>query len=165
MEPVNYGRILNNVHFQDARFQELVAAYQQTVLTAAQEVENGLVTFLRARERTNYQDACARDAEKAVQIVQAQYDGGTVDLTAVTLLQQTFVQQQDVLAQAQGEIASGLIQVYRALGGGWQIRCTDCVPKPLMAQDQPAQAKEAIPVPSPNLAPVSPQPNPPAKSQ
>ena len=104
---LNYGRILNNVRFQDARFQELVAAYQQTVLTAAQEVENGLVTFLRARERTNYQDACAKDAEKAVEIVQAQYDGGTVDLTPVTLLQQTLVQQQDVLVQAQGEIATG----------------------------------------------------------
>ncbi len=51
---LNYGRILNNVRFQDARFQELVAAYQQTVLTAAQEVENGLVTFLRAQERTNF---------------------------------------------------------------------------------------------------------------
>jgi NodT family efflux transporter outer membrane factor (OMF) lipoprotein len=123
---LNYGRIVNNVRFQDARFQELVAAYQQTVLSAAQEVENGLVTFLRARERTNFQDACAKDAEKAVQIVQAQYDGGTVDLTPVTLLQQTLVQQQDVLVQAQGEIATGLIQVYRALGGGWQIRCTDC---------------------------------------
>jgi hypothetical protein len=32
------------------------------------------------------------------------------------------------LAQAQGEIALGLIQVYRALGGGWQLRCTGCTP-------------------------------------
>jgi NodT family efflux transporter outer membrane factor (OMF) lipoprotein len=159
---LNYGRILNNVRFQDARFQELVAAYQQTVLSAAQEVENGLVTFLRARERTNFQDACAKDAEKAVQIVQAQYDGGTVDLTPVTLLQQTLVQQQDVLVQAQGEIALGLISVYRALGGGWQIRCTDCVPKPLTTATREA---EAIPVPNPNPASVTSPPNPPAKPQ
>ncbi len=167
---LNYGRIVNNVRLQDARFQELVAAYQQTVLTAAQEVENGLATFLRARERTNFQAACAHDAEKAVEIVQAQYDGGTVDLTSVTLLQQTLVQQQDVLTQAQGEIALGLIQVYRALGGGWQIRCTDCVQKPLSAEKQPAQnepaaAKEALPVPTPNPAPVVPPPTPPAKPQ
>jgi NodT family efflux transporter outer membrane factor (OMF) lipoprotein len=159
---LNYGRILNNVRFQDARFQELVAAYQQTVLSAAQEVENGLATFLRAQERTRYQDACAKDAEKAVRLVQAQYDGGTVDLTAVTLLQQTLVQQQDVLAQAQGEIASGLIQVYRALGGGWQIRCTDCVPRPLTTATKEA---EAIPVPNPNPASVTSPQNPPAKPQ
>jgi NodT family efflux transporter outer membrane factor (OMF) lipoprotein len=160
---LNYGRILNNVRFQDARFQELVAAYQQTVLTAAQEVENGLATFLRAQERTHYQDACARDAEKAVEIVQAQYDGGTVDLTPVTLLQQTLVQQQDVLVQAQGEIATGLVQVYRALGGGWQIRCTDCVPQPLESHHEAVPAKEAVPLPNPNPAPAVPQPNPPAK--
>ncbi len=78
-----------------------------------------------------------------MEIVQAQYDGGTVDLTPVTLLQQTLVQQQDILVQAQGEIATGLIQVYRALGGGWQIRCTDCVPKALAGQDQPAPGKPA----------------------
>jgi NodT family efflux transporter outer membrane factor (OMF) lipoprotein len=162
---LNYGRILNNVRFQDAKFQELVAAYQQTVLSAAQEVENGLATFLRARERTDFQTACAHDAGKAVEIVQAQYDGGTVDLTPVTLLQQTLVQQQDVLVQAQGEIATGLIQVYRALGGGWQIRCTDCEPKTLSGQNQPAPATEAIPVPSPNPATASPPPTPPAKPQ
>lgn len=44
---LNYGRILNNVRLQDAKFQELVAAYQQSVLNADQEAENGLVTFLR----------------------------------------------------------------------------------------------------------------------
>jgi NodT family efflux transporter outer membrane factor (OMF) lipoprotein len=159
---LNYGRILNNVRFQDARFQELVAAYQQTVLSAAQEVENGLATFLRARERTDFQAACAHDAEKAVQLVQAQYDGGTVDLTSVTLLQQTLVQQQDVLTQAQGEIALGLIQVYRALGGGWQIRCTDCVPKPMTTATKEA---EAIPVPNPDPASVTSPPNPPVKPQ
>jgi hypothetical protein len=38
------------------------------------------------------------------------------------------VQQEDTLAQAQGEIALGLIQIYRALGGGWQIRLTGCEP-------------------------------------
>ena len=48
---LNYGRLRNNVHLQDARFQELVTTYQNTVLSADQDVENGLVTFLRAAER------------------------------------------------------------------------------------------------------------------
>jgi NodT family efflux transporter outer membrane factor (OMF) lipoprotein len=162
---LNYGRLLNNVRLQDAKFQELVAAYQQTVLSAAQEVENGLATFLRARERTDFQSACAHDAEKAVEIVQAQYDGGTVDLTPVTLLQQTLVQQQDVLVQAQGEIATGLIQVYRALGGGWQLRCTNCEQKALEGNNQPAPAAEAMPVPAPNPAPAIPPPSPPSQAK
>ena len=99
-----------------------MATYQNTVLSAAQDVENGLVTFLRAQQRTKSQAASAADAKKAVDIVLAQYSQGAIDLTRVTLLQQNLVGLEDTLAQAQGEIATGLIQVYRALGGGWEIR-------------------------------------------
>jgi NodT family efflux transporter outer membrane factor (OMF) lipoprotein len=126
---LNYGRILNNVRLQDAKFQELVATYQNTVLSAAQDVENGLVTFLQAQQRTKFQAASVKDAQEAVEIVLAQYKAGTVDFTRVTQLEQNLVTQQDTLAQAQGEIVTGLIQVYKALGGGWQIRETGCGPR------------------------------------
>jgi NodT family efflux transporter outer membrane factor (OMF) lipoprotein len=127
---LNYGRILNNVRFQKVRFQELVAAYQSTVLTAAEQVENGLVTFLRAQERAKLQAASVEDAEKAVRLVVAQYREGTVDFTRVTQIQLTLVPLLDTLAQARGEIGLGLIQVYRSLGGGWQLRLTGCEPPP-----------------------------------
>ncbi len=119
---LNYGRLVNNVRLQDARFQELVVTYRNTVLSADQDVENGLVIFLRAQQRTQSQAASVADLKKAVDIVLAQYEAGTTDLTRVTLLQQNLAPLEDTLAQAQGEIATGLIQVYRALGGGWQIR-------------------------------------------
>ncbi len=128
---LNYGRLVNNVRLQDARFRELVFNYQSTALNAAQDVENGLVTFLRAQQRTRSQAASVADAKRAVDIVVAQYAQGVTDLTRVTLLQQNLVGLEDTLAQAQGEIATGLVQVYRALGGGWQIRLTGCVPGPL----------------------------------
>ncbi len=124
---LQYGRLFNGVAYQKARFQELVAAYQQAVLNASREVENGLVTFLRAQERTRFQNESVDEAQEAVKLVTDQYRVGTVDFTRVTQLQQNLVLQQDTLAQAQGEIAQGLIQVYRALGGGWEIRCTGCV--------------------------------------
>ena len=125
---LNYGRILNNVHLQDARFGELAATYQNTVLSAAQDVENGLVTFLKAQRRTRFQADSVKDAAEAVGIGVAQYKAGTIDFTRVTQLEQNLVTQQDTLAQAQGEIVTGLIQVYKALGGGWQIRETGCAP-------------------------------------
>ena len=118
----NYGRLLNNKRLQEARFHELLTTYRNTVLSADQDVENGLVTFLRAQQRTKSQAASVADAKRAVDIVLAQYEAGTTDLTRVTLLQQNLVPLEDTLAQAQGEIATGLIQVYRALGGGWEIR-------------------------------------------
>ena len=67
----------------------------------------------------NGQPASVDDAEKAVKLALAQYKAGTVDFTRVTQVEQALVQQQDTLMQALGEIATGLIQVYKALGGGW----------------------------------------------
>jgi NodT family efflux transporter outer membrane factor (OMF) lipoprotein len=120
---LNYGRILNNVRLQDARFQELVAHYQNTVLKAAEEVENGLVTFLRAQFQTRDQNEAVNAETEAFKEALAQYQGGLVDYNRVVLIQERLLERQQSLAQAQGEIATGLIQVYRALGGGWQIRC------------------------------------------
>jgi NodT family efflux transporter outer membrane factor (OMF) lipoprotein len=123
---LNYGRILNNVRLQDAKFQELVANYQNSVLNAFKETENGIVTFLRAQERTKLQASSVEDADKAVKIAIVQYKAGTIDLVRVTQLEQTLVGLQDTLAQARGEIDLGLIQVYKAMGGGWEIRLNGC---------------------------------------
>ena len=146
---LNYGRILNGVRLQDARFQELVATYQNTVLSAGQDVENGLVTFLEGQQRTKFQAASVKAAEEAVQIAVAQYKAGTVDFTRVTQLEQNLVTQQDTLAQAQGEIVTGLVQVYKALGGGWQIREQGCTPTALPGDQTSKGATEPTLAPRP----------------
>jgi NodT family efflux transporter outer membrane factor (OMF) lipoprotein len=145
---LNYGRLLNDIRLQDATFEERIATYQNTVLTAANEVENGLTTFLNAQERTRLQTLSVDDALEAVKIGQAQYEAGTVDLTRVTQLEQTVAVLQDTLALAQGEIATGLITVYRAMGGGWELRCQGCKAGPLPG-DQPKDAPETLPEPKP----------------
>jgi outer membrane protein TolC len=126
-----------------------VTAYQNAVLRANQEVENGLVTFLRGQQRTQFQKESVDWAEKAVKTVMAQYDAGAVDFTRVSQIQQNLVLQQDTLAQAQGQIALGLITVYRALGGGWQIRENGCQANAL-GLSVPA-ATSSTPVPGPSL--------------
>jgi NodT family efflux transporter outer membrane factor (OMF) lipoprotein len=151
---LNYGRIVNNVRLEDARLQELFAAYQAQVLTAGQEVEDGLVTFLRAQQRTEFQASSVTDAQEAVKIAIDQYRAGTIDFTRVTQLQQNLVLLQDTLAQARGEIALGLIEVYRALGGGWQIRCTGCEPGSILMQDSSPTGGENLPTPR-HLPPVN----------
>lgn len=162
---LNYGRILNNVRFQVARFQELVAAYQSTALTAAQEVENGLVTFLRAQDRAKLQAASVENLEKAVRIVLAQYKEGAVDLTRVTQIELNLVSAMDTLAQARGEIALGLIQVYRSLGGGWQVRLTGCEPTAQPAPDVPPPPGDNQPEPEPEALPIHPKPLPKDKKE
>jgi len=64
-----------------------VAAYQQAVLTAAQDVEGGLVTFLRAQARAQSLAASVADALEAVNLVLKQYQAGTIDFTRVTQLE------------------------------------------------------------------------------
>lgn len=119
---LNYGRILNNVRGQDARFQELVTAYQQTMLKANEEVENGLARFLESQAEVQSLTTSVDAAKKSVGEAMAQYQGGMTDFNRVAVVQEKLVQRQEEYAQAQGAIALGLIDVYRALGGGWQIR-------------------------------------------
>ncbi|HEV2970377.1 MAG TPA: efflux transporter outer membrane subunit [Pirellulales bacterium] len=162
---LNYGRILNGVRFQDAKFQELLATYQNTVLAANQDVENGLVTFLRGQVRTQLQQEAVDAARKAVDIATFKYKSGSANFTTVTQVQQTLVVQENTLAQAQGEIVTGLIQVYRALGGGWQIRLTGCnenLPPPGVAPApwQPPKESEEVPAPTDVTPPPLPQKTP-----
>jgi NodT family efflux transporter outer membrane factor (OMF) lipoprotein len=168
---LNYGRILNNVRLQDARFQELVATYQQTVLNANREVEDGLTTFLNAQERARSQKEAADAGASAVKTIHDLWKAGQVaDYTRVAQLELNQVVLEDTLAQAEGEIALGLIQVYMALGGGWQIRCSDCTEPPLLPQTasgpEPAPMKtapESLPPPTPapkDAPPPKPSPSP-----
>jgi NodT family efflux transporter outer membrane factor (OMF) lipoprotein len=123
---LNYGRLANNVRFEKAKFQEVVATYQNKVLTAAEEVENGMAMFLKAQEEVKLLAESVVEAKKALRIGTAEYQAGKVDFNRVSVLEQNLVQQENLLTQARGDVALGLIQVYRALGGGWQIRCNGC---------------------------------------
>jgi NodT family efflux transporter outer membrane factor (OMF) lipoprotein len=127
---LQYGRLLNNVRLQDAGFLELVEAYKQAVLTANQETENGLVTFLEAQERYKLQKKSVDAGKSALDTVREQWKAGVVDFTRVAQLLQNQVVLEDTLAQVQGEISIGLIMVYKGLGGGWELRCTGCEAPP-----------------------------------
>jgi outer membrane protein TolC len=154
---LNYGRILNNVKLQDAQFRQLVVAYQNTVLQADLEVENGIITFLQSQEQAvNLRDA-VDEAWIALEVIVAQYEAGLagVDFNRYATIQQTLVNQQDLWAQARGQIGQGLIQVYRGLGGGWQIRLgppPDRAPlrlPPVVGEEVPAPAVAPGVLPAP----------------
>jgi NodT family efflux transporter outer membrane factor (OMF) lipoprotein len=152
---LNYGRLLNNIRAQEAKFRELVYAYQNTVLNAQEEVENGLITFLRSEQRSKLLDESVVAAEKAVKIVVDQYQAGAVDFNRYALIEQNLVTQQDLAAQAKGQIALGLISVYRALGGGWDIAEFSAASESPTAPVEEARPgwPEEIPLPEPPARP------------
>ena len=81
-----------------------------------------MVTYLKAQEEVKYLAESVVESKKALRIGTAEYKAGRVDFNRVAVLAQNLVQQDNLLAQARGDEDLGLIQVYRALGGGWQIR-------------------------------------------
>jgi NodT family efflux transporter outer membrane factor (OMF) lipoprotein len=118
----NYGQITNNVRFQDATFQELLIAYQNSVLNAQKEVEDNLIAFLRAQEQARFLEEGAAAAANSLKLAVVQYREGITDFTTVLTAQQSLLSAQDSLATARGNISGSLVGVYRALGGGWEIR-------------------------------------------
>ncbi len=119
---LNYGRLRDNVRVQDARFQELVVNYQNTVLQAAQEVEDAIVAFLRTQEQAKFLSESVESAKRSVELSLIQYREGATDYQRVLDSQAFLVLQQDKLTLSLGDVPTSLIAVYKALGGGWQIR-------------------------------------------
>jgi len=119
---LNYGQITNNVRLQDATLQQYLVEYQNAVLRAQQEVENGIATFLLSRAQAGHLRFSVNAARRALQTVILEYQLGTRDITAVLTSEQNLLQAESSLAAATGNISVGLVSIYRALGGGWQIR-------------------------------------------
>ncbi len=158
---LNYGRIRNGLRVEDARFQQAVMGYQNTVLAANKEAEDAIVGFLREQQRVQSLQRAVQEVTRALEIGLHLYEQGIIDFQRVLDSQRALVLQADALAQSQGNVATNLVAVYKALGGGWQMRVT-----PNMVETQtgtpigekPAPANEAQPqiepLPVPTDTPV-----------
>lgn len=118
----NYGRLVNQVRVQDAQFEQALLNYQNTVLTAQQEVENGLANFANQQSALVSLNQAVNSAQRSTDLATIQYKGGQTDYTTVLTAEQAQLNVEDNVAATKGNVALGLISVYRALGGGWQIR-------------------------------------------
>jgi NodT family efflux transporter outer membrane factor (OMF) lipoprotein len=118
----NYGRITNQVRVEDARFQELAVNYENTVIRAAQEVEDAMVGFLQSQNTVGFLANAVKAAKRSVDLSMIQYREGLVDYQRVLDTQRDLAIQQDNLVFTTGSVAQNLIALYRSLGGGWEIR-------------------------------------------
>jgi len=150
---LNYGRLKNNIRVQESLFYESLTNYENTVLAAYQEVEDGLIDFTKSHDIELELGESADAAARAVEIARTQYRDGAIDFNQVFTLESLLVSQQDAHAVAQADIALALIRVYKALGGGWQVRAFgnygNGVPIPLDGGDLPAEPNDADPFVAP----------------
>lgn len=131
----NYGRLINQVRVQDAVFQQAVLNYQNTVLTAQQEVENGLSSFITEQQALAHLNAAAQAARRSAELSLIQYKAGESDYTTVLTADQTVLTVEDSVVSSQGSVVLAVISIYRALGGGWELRTgQDVVSDPLKAE-------------------------------
>jgi len=119
---LNYGRIVNDVRLQDALFEETLARYAETVLVAQREVEDALSAYLRGLERVRILASGASAANHAVDLSLIQYRAGATDYTAVLNSQQSKLRLDAALVASRGAVSTSVVALYRALGGGWELR-------------------------------------------
>ncbi len=118
----NYGRITNRVRIEDAILQQLIVNYEDTVIRAHQEVEDSLVGFLRKQEEAAFLLGSVQASQRSVDLSLLQYKEGLVDYQRVLDTQRFLTDQQDVWTTTRGDVILNLIGMYKAMGGGWQIR-------------------------------------------
>jgi NodT family efflux transporter outer membrane factor (OMF) lipoprotein len=119
---LNYGRIRNNVRVQDARLQQLMVNYQDTVLNAVREVEDSMVAFLRSREQERILAETEATAQRSLNIANVGYREGFTDFQRVLDAQGALLRAQQSYVTARSTTVRSAIGIYRALGGGWEIR-------------------------------------------
>jgi outer membrane protein TolC len=131
----NYGRISNRVRVEDARFQALMVNYQNVVLEAAQEVEDAMIGFLLTQDAVVFLADGVKASKRSVELSLIQYREGLVDYQRVLDTQRFLTEQQDTLVTTAGVVVENLIAMYKALGGGWEIReGKDFVPETIKAE-------------------------------
>lgn len=114
------GRIRQQINIRTAQQEATLAAYRQSVLVAFEDVENGLVAVQSARTRRTELTIAFDAARNAAILARSQYSAGLTDFQTLLTAERTLLSAQDSLASANADRASALIQLYSALGGGWQ---------------------------------------------
>jgi multidrug efflux system outer membrane protein len=113
------GQIRNQVRLTEAQQREMLIAYQRTIYTGLREVADALIGFDRLREQRAQQEQLVATLEDTVRLSDLRYRGGLDSYLQVLDAQRNLFSGQLTLAQLRLQERVGLVQIYRALGGGW----------------------------------------------
>jgi len=117
---LNYGRIENNVRVQDARLQQALVQYRESVIQAAREVEDAMAAYVGSQLQDDILVETVQSARRSTELSMIRYQEGFADYQRVLDAQQALFGQQQRYVQNKGFAIQSLIAVYKALGGGWQ---------------------------------------------
>ena len=114
------GRLKSNVRLAEAQREQLLLTYQQTIQGSFRDVSNALVGYRKTREFRIEQERLVASAQDASRLSQIRFRAGTTDYLEVLTNETNAFTAELNLAQARGNELGALVQLYQALGGGWQ---------------------------------------------
>jgi multidrug efflux system outer membrane protein len=114
------GRLKANVRYAEAQHEEMLLAYQQTIQSAFKDVSNALIGYRKYREYRLQQEQLVDSANDAARLSHLRFKAGTAAYLEVLTNETNAFSYELELAQARGNELTSLVQLYQALGGGWQ---------------------------------------------
>jgi NodT family efflux transporter outer membrane factor (OMF) lipoprotein len=114
------GSIRANIHVQNARQEQALDSYQQTVLVALEDAENALTAYAGEQVRRESLFQSVQANQRALDLSTQLYNSGLADFLHVLDSERSLYASQDALVQSDQTISMDLVQLYKALGGGWQ---------------------------------------------
>lgn len=117
----NAGRIRSNIDATDARAQQALSIYEQTVLVALQDVEDALVAYEKEQARREELQRAVDSNRRAVSLSQELNNRGLVDFLSVLDAQRALFVTEALLVESDARISINLVSLYKALGGGWEM--------------------------------------------
>lgn len=122
------GRVRSAIRVEEARTEQALTFYEQTVLNALEDVENAMVAYAEEKSRVTSLVRSVVAAQKSVDLVKILYTTGLTNFQNVLDMERKLFLQQDQLAESRGIVILNLIRIYRALGGGWQAAAATANP-------------------------------------
>lgn len=114
------GQRRATIHLQDVRAQEAAIDYARTVLSALQEVENGVAAYTTDQDRRVSLEAASAASREALTLARQRYEGGVTSFIEVLDAERTLQQNELSLAETTTAVSTDLVALYKALGGGWE---------------------------------------------
>lgn len=126
------GRVRTRISSARSQTEAALASYEGSVLNALEDTEGALISYGRSQTRRDALKVAAAASDKAADLARRRFEGGLIDFLEVLDAERTALSAELLLSQSRTDAATSLIAVYKALGGGWDLRETkDSPPTPI----------------------------------
>jgi NodT family efflux transporter outer membrane factor (OMF) lipoprotein len=136
------GRLRGVLALRKAQQQEAAITYQRTVLGALHDVDNALIAYQSEQGRRNQLEQATAQNRRALKLAQDRYAQGVADFLTVLDAERSLLAAEQMLTDSTTTVSTDLVQIYKALGGGWESKIPDMLPGP--PASQPSVVKDFL---------------------